>query len=140
MVAGTPAVYTLTGGVVTVAHTPTDFASRHSLFGSTAFYFRGTTNTASPTVSSDKAITIDFQDACRSSTITAKTITLAAVKYEVSGSETVAAFEDSVTSTYSAGICGELRITLDSAPAFLTLTADSGDPATQPFTISYDHT
>ena len=49
------------------------------------------------------------------------------------------AFTDNVAGSYSPGICGELRVTLDSPPAFLTLTADPVDPVTQPFSVIYTY-
>ena len=97
-----------------------------------------------PTQSSDFSFTVNYVDACRSSTINAKVITLTAEKYDVSGSQNVPAFSDSVDtppSTYVAGICGEKQIILDaSAPAFLSIVPDGTDPVTQPFSVAFDHT
>ena len=52
----------------------------------------------------------------------------------------VSAFTDSVDGgTYSTGICGEKRVTLDAgSPAFLTVVADSVDPILNPFQLQYD--
>ena len=69
-----------------VSHTLSDFTSRHVLFGSDVFHFKGTTDTTpSATQSSDFKFTIDFIDACRASNIIAKVISLS-VKYDVSQS------------------------------------------------------
>ena len=120
-----------------------DFTSRHALFGSIAFQFKGTTNTIpSPRQSSDFQFTIDFIDACRASNIVPKVISIS-VKYDVSQSQNVPAFTDTVdaTGSYTAGICGELRITLGlTGPAFLTITPDPTDPEKNDFIVSYDPT
>ena len=115
----------------TITHTISSISTRHALFGTKVLYFLGSTNTATPSISNKKAFTIDFQDGCRTSSITAKTITTIAVAYNTLSTQTVAAFTDSLAGgSYSAGICGELRIALVGAPSWLSITPDGSDPAT----------
>ena len=86
---------------------------------------------------------IDFQDACRSSTITAKTVTFASVKFDMTGTQFLTPFVDSIDAggSYTKGICGEKTITLEvSTPSFLTLTADTIDPINADLNIAYDAT
>ena len=65
-----------------INHTVANYNDRHSLFGSRSMSFSGETNT--PTVTTTTApFTVNFTDACRTSTITAKTITLTPVEYDV---------------------------------------------------------
>ena len=64
------------------------------------------------------------------------------MKRDTSGSQTAAAFTDSIDSAgvLATGICGEKVITLDAgAPAFLTLTPDA-NPINNPFSLAFDHT
>ena len=60
MVVALSSVYSIVSPNLVIAHTVSNFANRLAYFGSTTFYFRGSTDTASPTISSDFAFTIDF--------------------------------------------------------------------------------
>ena len=92
-------------------------------------YFRGTVGSETPTYTNNKAFTIDFTDACRTSTITAKNISLIAATFGTSFSQSVPAFEDSLAGgKYAFGICGELRVALVDSPSWLSLTMDPTDP------------
>ena len=85
---------------------------------------------------------INYQDACKSSQITAKTITLSSVKFDTSQSQSISAFQDSVDASglYLTGICGEKLVELDpSTPNFLSVQRDSVDPVLNDFSIVYNH-
>jgi len=117
------------------------FADRLSKFSSDTYYFTGTTNTHPNRVSSRFPLTISFVDACRSSTIVSKTITLSSAKFNVNSSQALSVFLDTVDQggQYAQGVCGEKIFTLaPGTPAFLTVTADSADPLTNALTIAYD--
>ena len=43
-----------------------------------------------------------------------------------------------LTNTYTPGICGEKEITLNGAPAFLTLVPNPTNPTLNQFTINYN--
>ena len=123
-----------------------NFSNRLGLYDSgTDFYIRrfltGVSDT-SVSVREDFPFTITFTDACRSTTLTAQTITFSDVTWNIDTdtSISVPAFQDSLDSDggYAIGTCGEKVVTLDaSTPGFLALTADSGDPTLNPFTIAY---
>lgn len=67
---------------LTIAHTISDFSQRQSLFGASSYYFVGETlSIPTSTISSQFDFIIDFQDACRTSTITPKTLTFSPFKY-----------------------------------------------------------
>ena len=66
----------------------------------------------------------EFQDECRSATITPQKIVFPSVKLSVSQHVTVPVFKDSLddAGTYGVGICGEKRMILDSdSPKFITV-------------------
>ena len=124
-----------------------NFSNRLGLYDSgTDFYIRrvltGITD-SSVSVSEDFPFTITFTDACRSTTLTAQTITFSDVTWNIDtdASISVPAFQDSLDSDgggHAIGTCGEKVVTLDaSTPEFLALTADSGNPTLNPFTIAY---
>lgn len=71
-----PAVFAIGATDMTITHVVSDYAERHSLFGSEVYYFRGTvTVPGSPTSqTSDFTFTINFTDACRGATITSQTL------------------------------------------------------------------
>lgn len=82
MVADKSTVFSISDPNLTISDTVSNFADRLALYGTTVFHFKGSTSTSTPTISSNFALTIDFIDACRTSTIVGQTITLTAVKYD----------------------------------------------------------
>ena len=136
--------YAISDPSLTISHTVANYENRLALFGgSGSYYFRGVTDTMTPTQSSDFSFFVNYVDACRSSTIDTQVITLTAEKYDISGIQRVPAFKDSIDTAgvYATGICGEKQIILDaSAPAFLSIVPDRNNPETSPFSIAYDHT
>ena len=123
-----------------------NFSNRLGLYDSgTDFYVRRVLtgiDFTSVIVNEDFAFTITFTDDCRSTTLTAQTITFSDITWNIDTdtSISVPAFQDSLDSGggHTIGTCGEKVVTLDSStPGFLALTADSGDPILNPFTIAY---
>lgn len=128
MVTANPSVFNIADADLTLTSTIDDFTQRELLFGSKTYYFVGSTATTPPTISSQFDFIIDFQDACRTSTITAGTMTFTQAKFGISSSQTIVPFVDSIddAGAYTKGICGEKIITLEAdTPSFLTLTADA---------------
>ena len=104
MTVSKPGVFAIADPNLALTHSVSDLAQRKSLFGSSTYYFIGSTSTTpTATISSQFEFTIDFQDVCQSSTITSKTFSLTDVKLDTSQTQTEAAFLDSVdaSSTYS---------------------------------------
>ena len=72
MVTAAPTSFTFLDPNLIITHDVASFTKRFWFFEkSSTFYFKGTTETAAPTHSSQFQFTIDFQDACRTSTIIA---------------------------------------------------------------------
>ncbi len=85
MTVAQPGVFAIADPNLTLTHTVSDVAQRKSLFGFSTYYFIGSTSTTpTATITSQFEFTIDFQDACQSSTITSKTISLSPVKFDTS--------------------------------------------------------
>ena len=67
----------------------TNVLSRVMLAGVESYYFLGTTDTSSPSTSSNFAFNIEFKDGCLTTTIAPKAITLSPVKLDESKSQLV---------------------------------------------------
>ena len=94
-----PATFSLSATDLTISHTPTDFAQRLAKYQwATTYYFEGTFNDSVLTKTSQFNFNIVFQDACRTATISAKTITVPNVEwyFKSTQSTSVPAFGDSV--------------------------------------------
>ena len=141
-----PAKFSIVGSNLIVTHDPTNFSGRRAsyfnVYSNVQYFFQGKFNDQSQTpATATEDFFINHSDTCRTASPNAQVITFSDIDFlaQTVASISVPAFTDTVDSTnaYTKGICGEKRMTLNSPPAFLSLTSGT-DKINDPITISYD--
>ena len=143
-----PAKFSIVGSNLIVTHDPANLSGRRAsyfnVYPNVQYFFQGKFNDQSQTpATATEDFFIMHSDACRTASPNAQVITFSDIDFlaQTVASISVPAFTDTVDSTnaYTKGICGEKRMTLNSPPAFLSLTSGT-DKINDPITISYDPT